>query len=634
MKPTGEVHRWYLSQVESWGKGDEKKWREKGRKVVKRYRDDRAESDSQTKFNILYSNVETLKPAVFSRVPEPDVRRRFVDIEGNPDDPRTQQRDKAERDAAELIERALQHAVDDGSFEVACERARDDMLLPGRGVVKIEYDCDITKRYPQAVETEMGTVYMLNGAQVQPDGVDEDGFAYIEEKTNERVVWRYWYWEDVRFSPARCWSDLWGLAFRHCMTREELVERFGEEIGKKVRLSLGEDDKALDDRSDDDPLKAEVWEVWNHSEKKQVFVSPGYDDVMEENDDPLGLSGFFPMPEPLYAIRTTDTMVPIPEFCVYQDQADELDEIMSRLSNLEKTLKSVGLYNAVQEEIKNLRDMKDGQLYPVEDPANLQASGGLKNNIWMLPIDEIAAVIVQLSQRAEELKRHIYEITGISDLVRGATRASETATAQELKGRFGQLRMVPRARPMERFIRGLYRIGAEIIVENFSARTLAQMTGIEVAPDVLSALREDRLRSYMVDIETEATVAIDAEAEKQEAIELTTAMTQFIQAWASVIQVAPMTLPLAMEMMKFTFRRFKAGRSFEDTVDMVAAQLKQIAAQPQQPEQPDPAKMAEVESRERIAAMQTQGQLAQTEMKAEADIMSNFLDVQASPNEA
>lgn len=637
MKPKGDVRRWYLAQVEAWGRGDEKKWRERGKKVVERYRDERSGDAGQTRLNLLYSNVETLKPAVFSRVPEPDVRRRYVDSEGNPDDPAFQERDKAERDAAEMIERALSHCVDGGEFEEAVSAARDDMLLPGRGVVRVEYDPDIIRRYPRAVDDGMGNVtHVLDGQPVQPDGVDEDGFAYVEEKANEAIVWKHWYWEDVRISPGRCWGDVWGVAFRHQMTKADIEERFGAEVARDMRFDLDDAGRSMDDDTgkDEEGLRAEIWEVWDKNERKQIFVSGGYDEVIEENDDPLNLAGFFPMPHPLYAIKTTDSLVPIPEFCIYQDQADELDEIADRLSNLERSIKAVGLYNAVQEEIKNLRDMRDGQLYPVDDPQQLQATGGLKNNIWMMPIQDIAAVIVQLSARSEELKRQIYEITGLSDLVRGSTRASETATAQELKGRFGQLRMVPRAAPMERFIRELYRMAGEIIVENFSTATLAAMTGIRPAEKVMEKLRDDRLRSYVVDIETEATVAVDSEREKQEAVELTTAMTQFIQAWGPVIQTAPQTLPLAMEMMKFVFRRFKAGRSFEDTLDMVAAQLKQLAAQPQQPEQaqPDPTKMAEIESRERIAGMQAQGDLQAEQIRAEANVTGNMLDIAARPD--
>ena len=636
MRPEGDCRRWYLAQVEAWGRGEEKKWRERGKKVVERYRDDRSGGYGQTRFNLLYSNVETLKGAVFSRVPKPDVRRRYVDAEGDPNDPEFRKRDTAEREAAEMIERALMHCVDGNEFRDAMSQARDDMLLPGRSVVSIEYAPDITRRPVAAVDDGMGNlVYVLDGQPVQPDGVDNDGFAFVEEKTNEKITWRYRYWEDFRLSPARCWDDVWGIAFRHQMTKSDVEDRFSAKVARDMRFDLDDAGRYMDEDSKDNEqgLRAEIWEIWDKNERKQIFVSRGYDEIIEENDDPLNLVGFFPTPHPLYAIKTTDSMVPIPEFCVYQDQADELDEISDRLGNLERSIKAVGLYNAVQEEIKNLRDMSDGQLYPVDDPQQLQATGGLRNNIWMMPIQDIAAVIVQLSARAEELKRQIYEISGISDLVRGATRASETATAQELKSRFGQLRMVPRADAVEQYIRSLYRMAGEVIVENFSPRTLKAMTGIGPADDVMQQLRQDQLRSYIVDIETEATVAIDHARERDEAIALTTAMTQFVQAWGPLVQAIPPTLPLAMEMMKFVFRRFKAGRSFEETVDTVAAQLQQIAAQPQQPvqAQPDPVKLAEIESRERIADMKVRGDLEGQRMRAEADVTGNVLDIAARP---
>ena len=48
-------------------------------------------------------------------------------------------------------------------------------------------------------------------------------------------------------------------------------------------------------------------------------------ELIDERDDPLGVEGFFPCPKPLYATTTSDTLVPVPDFVLYQDQAMELD---------------------------------------------------------------------------------------------------------------------------------------------------------------------------------------------------------------------------------------------------------------------------------------------------------------------
>src|SRR6478736_8976801 len=81
-----------------------KKWENRAEKIVKIYRDFDSNSDNRNtqsiNFNILWSNVQTLMPAVFARLPQPDVSRRYRD------------NDPIGRVAAMLLERALCYEVD------------------------------------------------------------------------------------------------------------------------------------------------------------------------------------------------------------------------------------------------------------------------------------------------------------------------------------------------------------------------------------------------------------------------------------------------------------------------------------------------------------------------------------------
>jgi hypothetical protein len=43
--------------------------------------------------------------------------------------------------------------------------------------------------------------------------------------------------------------------------------------------------------------------------------------------DPLQLQDFYPIPEPLYAVRFTHNLSPIDPLRQYEDQADELDDL-------------------------------------------------------------------------------------------------------------------------------------------------------------------------------------------------------------------------------------------------------------------------------------------------------------------
>ena len=65
----------WLAQIREAAKVEED-WRKAAEKLVERYRDDKRETG--TCLNIFWSNVQLLKPAVFSATPAPDVRRRNI----------------------------------------------------------------------------------------------------------------------------------------------------------------------------------------------------------------------------------------------------------------------------------------------------------------------------------------------------------------------------------------------------------------------------------------------------------------------------------------------------------------------------------------------------------------------------
>ncbi len=549
--PDETVRRWRgeLARAER----AERDWTRRAEKVVERYRAEKR-ADGGRRFNILWANTEILKPVIYSRTPAPDVRRRWLD-----DDP-------AGREAASVLERALSYLVDDGGFDAAMEAVRDDMLLPGRGVARIVYEPVIARRTLERAESEDGEIFLLDGRTVEPDGFDGET-AYAEEVVDERVRCRHVFWKDYREQPARCWDEVGWIAFRHGMTRDELVERFGA-VGREIPIGDAPGDAPEAAR------RAVLWEIWDKPARRRVVIADGFDRVVEETDDPLGLAGFFPVPEPLYAVRTSDSRVPIPEFTLYQDQALELDEIATRKRHLIAALRARGVYAGVLGEIERLlTEGGENEMIPVKDWDRFRDKGGLAAAIEWLPIERIAQVIVSLNNHIAQLKAEIFEITGLSDLVRGSTHASETATAQHLKGSFGSMRMQPRQRPMERFARDALRLMAEVVAEHFRPETLARMTGKQAPPSVMGLLRDERLRGFRIDIETDSTVRPDAEAERRNAVEFLTASTGFFTGVAPLIAAAPQSAPMFLEMFRTAARSFKPGRRLEEVINRTGEAL-------------------------------------------------------------
>lgn len=508
----------------------EEKWRKRARKVVERYRDeDRGRNSEATedrvRFNILYANTEVLSGVIYARVPIPDVRRRFLD------------RDPAGKQAAQLLQRALSYTMDAYDFDAVARSCVSDYLLPGRAVAKVAYK-------PTLDPTGQEVVY--------------------EEVTCEHVDW-----DMFRMSPAKSWERVRWVAFGELLTRADLEAQFGPK-GKMCRLDWAPPGK--EDESDDLFRRALVWSIWNKADRKVYVVSKGYDSgPLAEVDDPLGLEGFFPCPQPLMSISTTDTMVPVPEYLMYQDQAIELDDITERITKLVDALRRRGVYDATYPEIAKLANAGDNEFVAVENFSNLAEKGGIAAALYEQPIDMIAKVLVELYRQREQIKQTIYEVMGIADIVRGSTSAIETLGAQELKARYANVRTGPRQMGLQKFLRDILRIKAEIISEKFAPQTLALMTGTMPDEQVLQILRNDKLRGFRVDVETDSTIQPDADTEQKNRVEMLRAVVEFMTGIGPMVQAGVIPIEIARELLLFGLRSFKTSPQIEDSLEAIGS---------------------------------------------------------------
>lgn len=448
--------KFWLSELEAAEKRD-RRWHKRADKVVARYRDERESEDTtERRTNILWSNTEVLKSVIFQGIGNPDVRRRF---------PRKGKEEKAARQASIVLEHSLSYCADsyDSSSQIEC--AVEDMLLPGLGQCWVVYDAEVEEE----------------PASDDSDAVEETVATGISDQS---VRFEHVYWKDYRTSAGRKESDIWWKARRHQYSRDELKTYFPKD-GERVPLDASIVDRPTDCAEDDDTFKrANVWEIWDKTKRQRVYVAEGYPTILRVDDDPYQLKNFFPCPEPLYSVKTTSSLVPIPEYTLYQDQAEELDRITTRLFRLIDALKRRGVYDSSMEgpdnQLSGLAMAGDNVFLPYKGFATLMEKGGLKNVFATEDLKPIIDVVAGLYQQRAQLVQTIYEVTGISDVIRGASDPNETATAQRIKGQFGSLRIQKRQGKVQTFIRDLFRIKAEIIAEHFEREKLEEMSGIDM----------------------------------------------------------------------------------------------------------------------------------------------------------
>lgn len=626
-KVSRDVAYW-VGEIDDYEKkyGD---WISRSKKIVDRYMDERDGNSSRaSRFNILWSNIQTLHPAIYANPPTPNVDRRF-EVE-----------DDLGRYASLVLERAVSYYVKNDLFDKVMKQSTLDRLLSGRGVAWVRY-CPVFEEKAQITEDA-------------EEPYEDDDYDELE---SEDVVPDYVHWQDFGHTCGRTWQEVRGVWRRVYMGRAELVKRFGE---KGQTVPLDAKNKVKGESYGDSGKKACVYEIWDKLKKKAVWIHKSMPEVLDELDDPLGLRDFFPCPEPIYATLSNDSLVPCPDYVQYQDQAQELDMLTARIASITKAVKVAGIYDASADGIDRLlSEGVENKLLPVDNMATIGGGKGMEGVVSFMPLRDLMETLAGLYQARERVKQDLYEITGISDIVRGNTQASETATAQQIKGQFATLRLDHNQKDVARFSRDLVVMMTEIIAKHFSMDTIKKVSGIKLltndektqiqmqqqmaaqqaqimqqqgqeAPpppelpeeieemmglpsweDIEALIRDDTARSFRIDIETDSTIKADQESEKQARTEFLTAVSGFL---SQAVAVPPELRNLTMEMLLFGVRGFKVSRELETAFESTMSEIRKAEENPP-PQQPDP-------EAQRAAAEQqrTQAEMQMAQMKAQSDI--------------
>ena len=178
---------------------------------------------------MLWSNIQTQKPAIFSRIPQVVAARRHKD------------RDPIGRVCAEVIQRGANEELERNGFKAAMDRVTLDVLLPGRGVPWVRFESEPMPDMPvEKVDREDGTSGYMDEDGEEHDETEgrmrqgKDGMMLERDGVmNERIMVDYVHWDDFAHAQERTWQDVmrngW-VARRVAMTKAEGVKRFGRQF--------------------------------------------------------------------------------------------------------------------------------------------------------------------------------------------------------------------------------------------------------------------------------------------------------------------------------------------------------------------------------------------------------------------
>ena len=608
-------------------------YQEDALRCVHAYLDDSNETLTQRpkyKLNLYHSNVTTLQSIMYAKLPKVEADRRFADPN-----------DDVGRVAAEIITRILQNDMNDPEDRLALvlKQALLDRLTAGLGSARIRY-CLEEEEIPRPEGTP---------EEVPPESVKKDEWCDVE----------YIHWRDILWSPCRTPGELRWKAFRVYMTKAEITARFGDEIAGTVpyssrgpKLDPGEG-KGSDFRAHQDAAQAEVWEIWDKASHCVYWYVKGMSKFLDHQDDPMELDGFFPDAPTMCANLSTLKYIPKPDYLMAEDLYEEINELECRIALLTKACKIVGVYPAAATEVNRiLTEGVENQLVPVENWAMFVDKGGLKGQVDYFPVKDVAEVLQILVIQQQQRIQQLYQVTGMSDIIRGQASASgTTATEQRIKAQFASTRMQFLQDEFANFASELLNRKVQLIRKYYDPARIMRLSNIANTPDAqlaeqaIALIKDEDAFDCRVKVSAESMAQIDYEALKTERSEFLSSVSQFLGASAPILEQMKEAAPFLLEMLKFNLAGMKGANAMESTIDQAVAAMVQAqqaaASQPPPPSPEEKAMKIKVDGQKEIEAVKaqataaadqqtaaTEAAMAQQEHDAEMQRMAQELQMQ------
>jgi len=422
-----------------------------------------ADKTRDKEVQMFWANMETIKPEIYARPPIPVVVPKFKDRRPVPEA------------ASELLERCCVVAFDLTRIDDIMKLVRNDIAMIDRGIVWTRYE----------------------GKRDKAGGKGK--------YRTERVCFDYKHRLDFLHSLSRYWREVTWVAGAAYLTRKEARKRFRKFSGdeyQQAEYKVDRDSKEVG--GSDGRERAKFWEIWDKTSERVIWVAEGCENILDEDDPHIDFLNFFPCPMPAYGTTQPGSLVPVPDVLQYQDQLDEIDLLTSRIHALSDALEVKGFYPAGTSEIAEAvqaaiaHNTPNRVLVPI---SNWAAFGGTKDVIIWLPIDVVANTITQCVMLRKQIIDDIYQIVGLSDIMRGSTDPEETLGAQELKIQSGSVRIRDKQQEIVRLARDMVELTSDIITDKFDPVTMIEMSQTDLQTQAMADQQVQALSGQLQQIQ-------------------------------------------------------------------------------------------------------------------------------------
>ena len=590
-----------------------REWRKQADQIQKRYQDRRRDQGpmynaggAEFRVNLFHSNIFTLMSYMYGRIPKVDCSRRFTDAN-----------DDVGRIAGNILERLLNTSIeaDQEDFTSVMRGTLEDWLVPGIGIAKVRYDYE-----EKVTKVDAKTQMTSGGVAVEIEGYEERELVYEEAAVD------YIHWRDFRWGYGRRWKDLPWISFDVYMDKEAATARFGKETANKLTYEKRSphDPKAdTESQAVADPTdKALVTEIWCSTANAVFWYHKKTEKMVDMKEDPLGLNGFFPAPKPLIANNSTTLFQPQPFFMLAQDLYNEVDQLSTRINIITNAVKVVGVYDKTVNGVKMmLQQSIENDLVPIDNYAMLGEKGGIRGVVDFWPVEEIVKTLSTLREMRREAIDLLYQVTGLSDILRGGAEQYTGVGTQKLKAQFGSVRVQYLQEEFARFGSDLLTIRAEVISKHFDKNTIIKDSNIlrsydgqeEDLGEAVALVKDYDEARWRVEIKPESMAMIDWTQMKIDRTEFLNALATFLQSMGPIVEAVPGSMPYMLELLKWGISGFKGGQEIESVMDRAIKDA--IENPPQQKQQGDESGKLALEQ------AKTQGKLEINQQKFSQDMM-------------
>lgn len=587
---------------------------------------------------LFWANMQTLQPSIYARPPIPAVTVRFGDRRPVP------------RTAAELLERCSIVGFENSHLDRALRMVRNDLVRLGRGVLWPRYETKTDNgdgkkvcvdfkfrrdflhdpaRWWQEVGWVAAASY-LTKQEMRKRFHKHSGKAYLDADYSRR---KDNHGETVDYrTTAKVW-EIWSKWDNRVFWVTE---------GCELILDDAEPHLTLDDFF---PCPEPAYGTLQPESMVPVPDVMQYRDQLEEVNtltgrisslsDAVKVRGFYPagagdlgdaIEAAVKTLSDNVTLVPVSNWAMTGDgdanklvvwwPLNQIVETIAQLVQLRQQL--------IQDiyEVSGVSDIQRGQSNPNETLGAQQ----LKAQTGSVRIRDRQEEMVRLSRDLTRINAEIMaeefdaqsllamsqmELPSDSDIaaqvkaLEGQAKQLQQAVAAEMAKPENQQAAQENPEEAQKALQEAEQRGQAILQQ------VEKTKGTVTIDQVMKLLRDQRLRPFILDIETDSTIVPDENAAKERATEYVTAMTGLFGALVPGVQQVPQLAPVAGELIKHVNGVFRVGRQFAQVVEEFTDQIQQTASQPQGP--PPEQVKAEAEAQAQQARTQIEVQKGQAD---------------------